>query len=259
MRSGSGSGRKHALDVAFVLAVIALAGPSDAAPKPATTTPRPLPRQANAPPRPIAFAPQADAPRPVSWAASLPAIEVKNRNTNAHATIRLYHPASGSLDRAALRTFMRVACSIPDVPPSGDHDARPDGDLREPLHPRLVQLVFRAAYHFHSTSMVIVSATRKGDHGKHGAGEALDFKLVGVRASSLAAYARGFPRAGVGIYEHPETQYVHVDARDRSWHWADGSAPGVSTPERVLPDPTQAQRDASYVPAMDLPEGARAH
>jgi len=182
-----------------------------------------------------------------SWAADLPPIAVKNRNTNAEAKIRLYNVDDGSLDQEALRTFMRVACSKSDVP---------DGDVVEPLDPRLVQLAFRAAYHFNGASMLIVSATRKGHQGKHGTGEAIDLKLGNVRASSVAAYARSFARAGVGLYDHPETQYTHLDVRARSWHWSDSSRPGGALAEKVMADPMQQKRDASYVPAQDLPEAA---
>jgi hypothetical protein len=172
----------------------------------------------------------------------LPAIEVKNPNTNAHARIRLY-VEDGAIDPDALGTFMRVASSA--------------GAVDERLEPRLVQLAFRASYHFNGAPMVLVSATRPGAQGKHGSGSALDFKLDGVSAAALAAYARTFPRAGVGIYTHPKTQYVHLDVRDRSYHWLDGSPPGATWREALLKDPTQPARDASYVVAMDRPETAR--
>jgi uncharacterized protein YcbK (DUF882 family) len=177
----------------------------------------------------------------LSWAASLEPVDVRMRNTGAQAKIRLYAD-DGSIDPAAARAFMRVAASA-----KGNDEPHPV---------RLVQLVFRAAYHFGNKRVVIVSATRKGAHGKHGIGEAIDFQLEGVRASSLASYLRGVPRAGVGIYPHPKTQYVHLDVRDRSFHWIDGSPPGVTWRERGLRDPNQPKRDASYGPIMDLPESA---
>jgi uncharacterized protein YcbK (DUF882 family) len=204
-----------------------------------------------APPRPLGLPapPIALAPSRISWAVSLPAIEVKNRNTNARERIRLYAD-DGGIDRAALRAFMRVASSSPNLPDGAN------GEVAEPLDSRLVQLAFRSAYHFGATSMTLVSATRKGSHGKHGSGDALDYQLDGVRASTLAAHVRTYPRAGVGIYTHPKTQYVHVDVRDRSYHWMDGSPPGVTWRERLLGDPTQQKRDAAYVKVMDLPEAA---
>ena len=189
-----------------------------------------------------------EAPLP-PWGAALAPISVTNRNTNAHADVRLYSE-HGSLELSALKELMRVACSVPDA---ADKE---NGEVAEPLDNRLVQLAVRASYHFHAAPIVIVSALRKGAHGKHGSGEALDFKLDGVSATALAAYVRTFPRAGIGIYTHPKTQYVHVDVRDRSYHWVDGSPPGVTWREQLLTDRTQAARDASYVAAMDLPEAA---
>ncbi|MCW5838125.1 MAG: DUF882 domain-containing protein, partial [Labilithrix sp.] len=198
------------------------------------------------PARPLARPPKPPAPPKVAWASALPAISVKNRNTNAQAKIRLYAD-DGTIDRDALCAFMRVAASAPD--PSSQ-------EIAEPLDARLVQLAFRAAYHFKGAPMVLVSATRKGAHGKHGTGDALDFQLVGVRAAALAAYARSFPRAGVGIYTHPKTQYIHLDVREQSFHWLDGSPPGVTWRERRLADRTQPKRDAAYARVLDLPEVA---
>lgn len=180
------------------------------------------------------------------WAAALGAVAVTNRNTNVRGTIRLYDDR-GAVDRGAARTFMRIAGRT-----KGEPDDASEDDERLDL--RLVQLAMRASYHFGGASIRIISATRPGAHGKHGTGEALDFALDGVKASVLASYLRTTPRAGVGIYTHPRTQYVHLDVRDRSYHWIDGSPPGVTWRERLLRDPKQATRDASWVPSLDLPE-----
>jgi hypothetical protein len=180
------------------------------------------------------------------WAAALGPIEVLNRNTNARGAIRLYD-AHGVLDRGEARAFMRIAGSTKTAP-----DDASDDDERLDL--RVVQLAIRAAHHFGGTSLSIVSATRPGARGKHGTGEALDFALDGVKASVLAAYLRGTPRAGVGIYTHPKTQYVHLDVREHSYHWIDGSPPGVTWREQLLADPKQAVRDGSWSASMDLPE-----
>jgi uncharacterized protein YcbK (DUF882 family) len=181
-----------------------------------------------------------------AWATALTSIEVKNRNTNAHRRVRLYD-AHGAVDRSEARAFMRIA---------GSTRSQPDdaGDEDERLDLRVVQLAIRASYHFGGASILIISATRPGTRGKHGTGEALDFSLDGVKASLLAAYLRGTPRAGVGIYTHPKTQYVHLDVRARSYHWIDGSPPGVTWREQLLSDPKQATRDASWSEALDLPE-----
>lgn len=188
-------------------------------------------------------APSVDGGEP--WAAALGSIEVLNRNTNARAKIRLYDD-HGLLDRGQARSFMRVA---------GAHAAPEDAaDDDERLDVRVVQLAIRAAYHFGGASIAIISATRPGARGKHGTGEALDFSLEGVKAPLLAAYLRGMPRAGVGIYTHPKTQYVHLDVRDHSYHWIDGSPPGVTWREQLIADPKQAARDASWSASLDLPD-----
>ena len=183
-----------------------------------------------------------------AWAVALVPVEVLNRNTNSTGKIRLYDD-HGVLDRGEARAFMRIAGTAKAEPADDDED----GDERLDL--RVVQLAMRASYHFGGARISIVSATRPGARGKHGTGEALDFALDGVKAPLLAAYLRGMPRAGVGIYTHPKTQYVHLDVRDHSYHWIDGSPPGVTWREQLLPDPKQAVRDASWSPSLDLPEG----
>lgn len=184
------------------------------------------------------------------WAKELAPIEVHNRNTERRGKVRLYDD-HGALDRGAARAFMRLAGRSREAP---DDDSEDD----ERLDLRLVKLVVRASYHFGGAAVSIVSGTRPGAHGKHGTGEALDFALEGVKAPTLAAYLRGTPRAGVGIYTHPKTQYVHLDVREQSFHWIDGSPPGVTWREQLLPDGKRAERDASYAPALDLPEAASA-
>lgn len=228
MRSGLAS------QLATALAVSLAAGSGDAAASLASRERRVF---APEPPRRLAGAPR----RAATWAAALEPVVVRSRNTGARASIKLYAD-DGGIDRGALDRFMQVA-------------GPKDGAL-EPLDPRLVQLAIRAAYHFDGKPIVIVSATRKGAHGKHGTGDALDFQVEGVRAAVLASFLRATPRAGVGIYTHPKTQYVHLDVRDYGYHWIDGSPPGVTWRERLLPDPKRAARDAGYVKASDLPEAA---
>lgn len=231
-----------------LLACLFSAGAVAAAPPPAPRAPVRLARTVVSPKRALATrsASIRVEPDPVPWATTLPALAVDNRNTGAHGTLRLY-TATGTLDLAACRAFMTIAVSAKDA----DVES-------EPLDTRLLQLAARAAYHFGGKALTIVSATRKGAHGKHGTGEALDFKLDGVSAAELAAYLRTYPRAGVGIYTHPKTQYVHLDVRDHSYHWVDASPPGVTWREALLPDPKQAVRDAAYDAWSDLPEAAKA-
>ena len=176
--------------------------------------------------------------RVVAWADKLAPIEVESPAKGGVASIRLYG-SDGEVDPTALEAFERAA-------------SQPDDDELHRLAVRLVQLVFKAAYHFGGKRVIVVSGFRP-HASKHGTNEALDFKLKGVRASILAAYLRGMPRAGVGIYTHPRTQYVHLDVREPSFHWIDASPPGVHWREGALWDKSCTKRDAAWTPEMDLP------
>ena len=158
-------------------------------------------------------------PRRVAWAASLPALEITSAATATTERLRLYGP---------------------------------DGEIDADARARFEQLVWKSAHHFSNGRVVIVSGWRDRA-GRHTTGEALDFKIMGVKAAALAAWLRGLPRAGVGIYTHPRTQYVHLDVRDESYHWIDASPPGVTWRERQLRDPGQTKRDAAWSPDLDLP------
>ena len=180
--------------------------------------------------------------RTVSWAVGLSPVSITDGSSRAREELHLY-TLDGDVDPDAKARFEALVA----------RDDRP-----HPLSERVVKLLFKAAYHFGTgaqgpPAVTIVSAWRERA-GRHTAGEALDFKLAGVRASQLAAYLRGLPRVGVGIYTHPRTQYVHLDVREPSYHWLDASPPGVTWRERQLRDPGQATRDAAWTPASDLPE-----
>jgi hypothetical protein len=179
---------------------------------------------------------QAVSPRVAHWAEALDPIEVASVATRESVPVRLYS-SDGTIDEQARDDFERAA-SV-------------DGEPHA-LALRLEQLVMKAAYHFKQTRLVVVSGWRP-NAGRHGTGEALDFKLDGVRAARLAAFLRQLPRAGVGVYTHPRTQFVHLDVRDPSYHWLDASPPGVKWREARLYDPSAEKRDASWTPEMDLP------
>jgi uncharacterized protein YcbK (DUF882 family) len=179
-------------------------------------------------------------PAVADWAVALEPLKVECANSGASGILRLYTD-DGSVDGRALDNFSHVAA---------------DFNGYSPLHPRLIQLAVKAAHHFHSSTLVVVSGYRQkrgNKRDRHTEGEALDFKLPGVDFRKLAAYLRSYPRVGVGVYTNPKTQYVHLDVRDRSYHWIDASPPGVTWREALLPDPSQAVRDASYTPESDLP------
>jgi uncharacterized protein YcbK (DUF882 family) len=167
-------------------------------------------------------------------------------NTGEATTIRLYD-ASGNIDKAAAEALDQLLCDVRDP-------ARPRTTT---LDRRTLQLLFRAAYHFRSREVIVISGFRKPGRqkeGRHGEGRAVDFRLPKVRASTLAAYLRTLPRVGVGLYTHRATQFVHLDSRDKSYHWLDPSPPGVTMPSRPLVTASLGARDASYAPTDDLPE-----
>jgi uncharacterized protein YcbK (DUF882 family) len=201
--------------------------------------------------RPFEIAPVSEAPDcwastemvpsgPVAWAVSLEPLRVHNVNTGADTIVSLYRH-DGTIDPDALAEFWRVVGS---------------DDAPQPLAVRTVQLAVKAAYFFKGAPILAISAYRAPKNGRenhHSGGDALDFQLDGVRAPYLAAFLRREPRVGVGIYTHPHTQYVHLDMREQSYHWIDGSPPGVTWRESPLADYTRWKRDPSYVPEMDLP------
>ncbi len=121
----------------------------------------------------------------------------------------------------------------------------------------MIQLVAKAAYELGATTVDAISGFRPIKNGKaagrHTSGEALDFRLEGVKTPKLAMHLRLFAHSGVGIYTHPKTQYVHLDVRDESYRWVDGSPPGVTWREQPIPDWKARMRDLVYSPEMDLP------
>lgn len=98
------------------------------------------------------------------------------------------------------------------------------------IHPRIVDLVYRAAREFDAPYVTVVSGYRP-DRGtsRHSQGRAIDIVLPGVSDRRLARFffKQGF--VGVGIYTR--SGFVHVDVRARSYFWIDRSAPGQ--PQRV--------------------------
>ena len=174
-------------------------------------------------------------------------LRISYLNTQQSTSLRLYD-ASGKIDKTAAEQLDELLC-----------------DVRDPAHPRTttldrrtLQLLFRAAYHFRARNVEVISGYRKPGRrpeGRHGEGRAIDFRLPKVKASALAAYLRTLPRVGVGLYTHRATQFVHLDSRERSYHWLDPSPPGGSMPMRPLAAGGDlATRDASYAPTDDLPE-----
>lgn len=188
---------------------------------------------------------QSSSPKPALWA-----LRITHLNTQRSETVALYDEQL-RVDACAAARLDALLC-----------DARDPQEVHTTLlDRRTLQLVYRAAYHFRVKEVQVVSAYRRRGRrreGLHAQGRAIDFKLPGVPAATLASYLRKLPRVGVGVYTHPKTQYVHLDDRSTSYHWLDASPPGRSWRERTLRSPSAPIRDAAYSPADDLPEAPSA-
>jgi len=180
----------------------------------------------------------AEVVKPTGSAPTLPPIVVRDLRVPEAEEFRLYD-GSRELDAHELARFRSLLGEGTEVP----------------IHTRTIQLLAKASYHFDRARVVVVSSFRKGRrHGPHGTGAAIDFQLIGVSASKLASYLRKQPKVGVGLYTHPKTQFVHLDAREASYHWLDASPPGARWREREMKDANREAKDAAYEPSMDLPE-----
>lgn len=182
--------------------------------------------------------------------ARLPAVRVWNVNNHDEASVRPYL-LDGSLDPDVLAVLGRILGDV----------SKPDAPEYAEIDPRVIQLMFRAAYHFHAREIEVISgyrSPRKRHEGFHGRGLAIDFRLPNVRLATLAVYLQTLPKAGVGLYTNPQTQWIHLDSRARSYHWADSSGPGFRGGGWPIGDSSQRTRqDRAYVPESDWPEGTR--
>lgn len=121
------------------------------------------------------------------------------------------------------------------------------------LHPRLIRNLQRVADHFPGQTIEIVSGYRSPRRGhrrsKHGLGQAVDFKVSGVPNKTLYNFVRSLPKVGAGYY--PNSTFVHMDVRDRSYTWTDVSAPGEA-PKYITPSDEQfAESEADVASAGD--------
>jgi uncharacterized protein YcbK (DUF882 family) len=192
-----------------------------------------------APAAPVVSPPSAP-PRPTAaWAVALPALHFLDVNSRLTASVRLYTD-DGTFNEEAAAELDRLVAAGADAPP-----------------PRMNRrLVVKAASHFHVSEVVLVSTFRGTARGgsRHRMGDAADFSFPGVTAAKLAAHLRTYARVGVGVYTNRRTQFVHLDVRDQSFHWVDGSPPGRTWRESPLTDRSAPARDAAYRPEQDLPE-----
>ncbi len=105
---------------------------------------------------------------------------------------------------------------------------------RHPIDSGVLDRVYRAQRHFRVPFVWVVSGFREDrSTSRHTMGRAIDVVLPGVRDTALAEHFRAEGFSGVGTYA--VSGFVHIDVRNRSYFWLDGTAPGRrSRARRVL-------------------------
>lgn len=92
------------------------------------------------------------------------------------------------------------------------------------VHPRLLELCYRAVRQFRAPYVHLVSGYRTTrSTSRHNQGRAMDIVLPGVSEERLAAFLRRQGFVGVGLY--PNSGFTHLDVRARSYYWVDRSGP----------------------------------
>ena len=101
------------------------------------------------------------------------------------------------------------------------------------VHPRLVELMYRAVRQFNAPYVHVISGYRSTARAtsRHHQGRAVDFVLPGVSNGRLARFLRSQGFVGVGTY--PVSGFVHLDVRERSYFWNDGAGPGRRSRSRT--------------------------
>ncbi len=148
----------------------------------------------------------------------------------------------------------------------------PSSGNEHPVEPRLVDLVYRIQAHFQAQEIRVISGYRtphpaRRGASNHGKGRAIDLVVPGASDADVAKFARELGFVGVGVY--PQSGFVHVDVRERSYYWIDQSGPGRRNRERgILGDLAKStDRDAGargekavppFVTRFDVDEALRA-
>lgn len=101
------------------------------------------------------------------------------------------------------------------------------------VHPRLLDIIYRAMRYFGKESVRLTSGYRPGSKSSmHYWGRAADFHLEGVSCRRLAKHLRKNGFVGVGFY--PRTGGTHVDVRERSFFWVSWAPRGKRWRERGI-------------------------
>ena len=117
--------------------------------------------------------------------------------------------------------------------------------LTHDVHPALMERAYRIVREFRVPYLWLVSGYRDTrSTSRHSQGRAMDVVAPGVSNAQLARFARRFGFTGVG--EYPQSGFVHIDVRARSYFWVDRSAPGARSRERHVrrSEPQRADQGA---------------
>lgn len=121
------------------------------------------------------------------------------------------------------------------------------------VHPRVLDLAYRAMRHFDKDHVEIVSGYRRTRaSSRHAHGRAMDFRIPGVTIDELATFLRAQGFVGVGIY--PRSGFVHCDVRGASYFWVDYSGPGRHGREHEILGNLAHEMDAAAVARGESPD-----
>ena len=159
------------------------------------------------------------APRKRARALKPGVLEFFYPKSGARLTLQVYDER-GRMRPEALWRFSRALYAPGEEPMLGDNPWVAQ-------HPRLLAMLTLAA-HQYDKPLEIVSAFRPsggGSDSNHGKGLAIDFRVIGVNRQHLLGWLdQSFTNAGIGWY--PNSPFIHLDVRDRPYHWVDRSRPG---------------------------------
>ncbi len=90
---------------------------------------------------------------------------------------------------------------------------------------RLIWYLYLVGQHF-DKPIDLVSVYRHDDQqsSRHKQGRAADFKIRGVDPKVVWEYCKRFRNIGLGYY--PNSGFIHLDVRKKSYYWIDDSGPG---------------------------------
>lgn len=124
---------------------------------------------------------------------------------------------------------------------------------------RLIAILYRVSRHFEKPLTMVsgyrVRGINASDGSRHGMGRAADIIVSGVSSREVTAYVEAtFCNVGVGVY--PNTGFVHIDVRDRSYFWTDRSRSNQRSREQTRsPDVVARCEDDPTVQTVRISEG----